>query len=100
MGIATARRIANWVRCYQCLLVAWSWQLSIAASSKWDHIMDFDQNYRLLWTSTGQDITFEIQSRTQGFVGLGFSRDGTLADSDIVVGWMDDGQTRFQVSFI
>ncbi|XP_021710974.1 MOXD1 homolog 2 [Aedes aegypti] len=95
MGNSKMRKSTRMVRCFQCLLVAWSWQLGIGGSN-WDHIMDFDQNYRLLWTSTSKDITFEVQSRTQGFVGLGFSRDGTLADSDIVVGWMDDGQAQFQ----
>ncbi|XP_055593234.1 MOXD1 homolog 2-like [Uranotaenia lowii] len=65
-------------------------------SSMWDHVVDFDQNYRLLWTSTSQDITFEVQARTLGYVGLGFSRDGTLSDADLAIGWIDQGHVYFQ----
>ncbi|XP_055620959.1 MOXD1 homolog 2-like [Toxorhynchites rutilus septentrionalis] len=90
----TSRKIDSLVRCFQCLLVAWCCERS--SGSQWDHVVDFDHTYRLLWTSTSQDITFEIQAKTLGYVGLGFSLDGTLADSDIAIGWIDQGHAYLQ----
>lgn len=63
-----------------------------------DHTVDLDENYRLLWQIKGDDIIFEIQVRTLGYVGLGFSRDGSLYGADVVIGWVDQGQAFFQVS--
>ncbi|KFB49437.1 hypothetical protein ZHAS_00017541 [Anopheles sinensis] len=57
---------------------------------RWEHLVDFDPNFRLLWSVEGQEVTFEMQARTLGYVGVGFSKDGTLAGADLVVGWMDD----------
>lgn len=45
------------------------------------------------------EVTFEIQVRTLGYVGFGFSWDGKPSGADIVIGWVDNGQTYFQVSF-
>lgn len=66
---------------------------------KSDHVVDLDENYRLMWQVKEQDITFEIQVRTLGYVGLGFSRDGSLFGADVVIGWVDQGQAYFQVSY-
>lgn len=65
---------------------------------KSDHSVDLDENYRLMWQIKEQDIIFEIQVRTLGYVGLGFSRDGSLYGADVVIGWVDQGQAYFQVS--
>lgn len=64
----------------------------------WDHAVDLNEDFRILWTIINQDITFEVQARTLGYVGFGFSPDGNLAGSDIAIGWVDKGQTYFQVS--
>ncbi|XP_058126018.1 MOXD1 homolog 2-like [Anopheles ziemanni] len=69
---------------------------TVAAAAHWDHAVDLDENYRLLWSIAGQDITFEVQARTLGYVGLGFSTDGTIYGADIVIGWVDAGQVHFQ----
>jgi hypothetical protein len=66
--------------------------------SQWDHIVDFDDNYRLLWTSNNQDVTFEIHAKTLGYVGLGFSKDGSLMEADLAIGWVDQGHPMLQVS--
>uniref|UniRef100_A0A182MPP6 DOMON domain-containing protein n=1 Tax=Anopheles culicifacies TaxID=139723 RepID=A0A182MPP6_9DIPT len=65
---------------------------------QWEHLVDFDPNYRLLWSVGSQEVTFEIQARTLGYVGVGFSRDGTLLGADIAVGWIDQGHVFLQVS--
>ncbi|KFB49414.1 dopamine beta hydroxylase [Anopheles sinensis] len=72
--------------------------LSLASAAHWDHAVFLDDDYRLLWSITGQDITFEVQARTKGYIGLGFSKDGTIYGADIVIGWVDQGQVHFQVN--
>ncbi|XP_011202412.2 MOXD1 homolog 2 [Bactrocera dorsalis] len=62
----------------------------------WDHIIDLDDSFRLLWTITDKDAMFEVQVRTHGYVGFGFSRNGRQEGADIVIGWVDKGQTFFQ----
>lgn len=74
--------------------------LKFATGARWAHSATLSPDFRLLW-SLGpgpQDITFELQVRTLGYVGFGFSPDGRMAGSDIVVGWVDQGQVYFQVS--
>lgn len=74
--------------------------LVYASGARWSHSAYLSPDYRLLW-SLGpgpQDITFEIQVRTLGSVGFGFSRDGQLAGADMVVGWVHGGQVILEVS--
>lgn len=69
-------------------------------SARWAHSAYLSPDYRLLWSlgPGSQDITFELQVRTLGYVGFGFSKDGRMAGSDMVIGWVDHGQVYFQVS--
>ncbi|XP_049295194.1 MOXD1 homolog 2-like [Anopheles funestus] len=66
------------------------------STPQWEHLVDFDPNYRLLWSVGSQEVTFEIQARTLGYVGVGFSRDGTLVGADIAIGWIDQGHVYLQ----
>ncbi|EDW70050.1 MOXD1 homolog 2 [Drosophila virilis] len=66
------------------------------ATPVWDHAIDLNEDFRILWQIINQDITFEIQARTLGYVGFGFSPDGNLAGADMAIGWVDKGQTYFQ----
>lgn len=70
---------------------------STVLGAHWDHSVFLDGDYRLLWSISGSDITFEVQVRTHGYIGLGFSKDGTIYGADIVIGWVDVGQVHFQV---
>lgn len=72
--------------------------LDIVYGAHWDHSINLNDDYRLLWNIREQEITFEIQVRTLGYVGLGFSKDGTIYGSDMAIGWVDQGQAHFQVS--
>lgn len=66
---------------------------------RWDNDVLLDENFRMLWTiEGGRDATFEVQVRTLGYVGVGFSQDGRIPGSDVAVGWIHQGQTYFQVS--
>lgn len=67
--------------------------------ARWSHSAMLNPDYRLLW-SLGpgkQDITFELQVRTLGYIGFGFSKDGRMTGADMVIGWVDKGQVYFQV---
>ncbi|CAG0902663.1 unnamed protein product, partial [Darwinula stevensoni] len=59
--------------------------------------LDNDGIMNLYWTPDLEsgDITFELHAKTQGWAGLGFSANGAMPGSDIVVGWIKDGQTYF-----
>ncbi|KAL7020263.1 hypothetical protein ACKWTF_011448 [Chironomus riparius] len=65
------------------------------AQQAWDHVVDLDQNYQLLWTVKDTDIIFEARVRTHGYVGFGFSRDGTIYGADVFIGWIDDAHTFY-----
>lgn len=73
-------------------------QICQVFSVHWDHSTYLNDDFRLLWTVQSPDVTFEVQVRTLGYVGLGFSRDGSRSGADIAIGWIDHGQTFFQVS--
>ncbi|XP_050302143.1 MOXD1 homolog 2 [Anthonomus grandis grandis] len=82
----------------QRFLIVFLYLLRLVYSARWAHSTYLSPDYRLLW-SLGpgpQDITFELQVRTMGYVGFGFSKDGRMAGSDMVIGWVDHGQVYFQ----
>ncbi|XP_037935684.1 MOXD1 homolog 2-like [Teleopsis dalmanni] len=66
----------------------------------WDHAVDLNEDFRILWTIINQDVTFEIQARTLGYVGFGFSNDGNIAGADMAIGWVDNGHTFFQDRYV
>lgn len=69
------------------------------ANLMWDHAMYLNENYLLQWTVKEPDIMFEVQVRSHGYVGFGFSRDGaTIYGADVFIGWIDEGHTFFYVS--
>lgn len=68
------------------------------ASRIWDHSVYLDENYLLQWTVKEPDILFEVQVKAHGYVGFGFSRDGTIYGADVFIGWVDEGHIFFYVS--
>lgn len=64
---------------------------------RWDNSVNLNDDFRMLWNIVDREVTFEVQVRTLGYIGLGFSRDGVLSGSDIAIGWVSQGQTYFQV---
>ena len=57
-----------------------------------------NDRYHLFWKSDAKSITFEVHVRAKGWVGFGISPNGAMAHSDLVTGWVKDGQVYFQVS--
>lgn len=62
-------------------------------------ILDHLGNYHVYWKFNQTHITFEVHVKTRGYVGLGFSPNGKMYPSDVVVGWVKDGVPHFSVSF-
>ena len=57
--------------------------------------------YELYWTfdNAAENISFAVRVQTTGWVGFGISPNGQMPNSDVVIGWVDNGQTFFHVSF-
>lgn len=70
---------------------------SLSDDMEWDHSVDLDENFRLLWRVKEPDIVFEMQVKTLGYIGFGFARSEYIYGADMVVGWIDK-HTFFQVS--
>ncbi|XP_069693146.1 MOXD1 homolog 2-like [Periplaneta americana] len=70
--------------------------LGRVTGAHWTHSTDLDPNYSVFWTPGEEDITFEVQVRTLGYIGFGFSADGQMPGADIVTAWVRDGQVFFQ----
>lgn len=53
-----------------------------------------DDQYIVYWKVSGltqnDEITFEIHAKTLGWIGLGFSSNGGMPGSDVVMGGWDD----------
>ncbi|XP_020297995.1 MOXD1 homolog 2 [Pseudomyrmex gracilis] len=63
----------------------------------WKHSAVLDNNFLVLWTPDEREVTFEVQVKTLGYVGLGFTRDDDHTGADMVIGWVDNnGQVHLQ----
>jgi hypothetical protein len=68
-------------------------------TSSWDHHVAISNDFHLSWTASEMEIVFMVQVRTRGCFGFGFSRDGSVHNADIVIGWIDNGgESSFYVS--
>lgn len=67
-------------------------------SSSWDHHVAISNDFHISWTARELEIIFMVQVKTRGCFGFGFSRDGSVHNADIVIGWMDNGESSFYVS--
>ena len=87
--------------------MVWMWAVLLTVTlglghvtgAHWTHSVDLDPNFTVFWTPGAEDITFEVQVRTLGYIGLGFSADGQMPGADMVTGWVRDNQVFFQVGF-
>ena len=56
-----------------------------------------DDVYHLFWKNDDTSITFEVHAKVKGWVGFGLSPNGGMPNSDIVIGWVEDGVSYFEV---
>lgn len=81
-----------------CQLMTLLLFVNIVTSREWKNSAALDNNFLVLWTPNEKDIVFEVQVKTQGYVGLGFTSDERHT-ADMVIGWVDNnGQVHLQVS--
>ena len=72
--------------------------LQLASSIEWKHSAVLDNNFLVLWTPGENDVTFEVQVKTPGYVGFGFTKEDGSEGVDMVIGWVDNnGQVHLQV---
>lgn len=64
--------------------------------------MDNMGKYQIFWLpgATDEDnITFEVQVKTKGWIGVGFGPIAGMANADIVIMWIDrDGRGQISVN--
>ncbi|XP_023665921.2 DBH-like monooxygenase protein 1 homolog [Paramormyrops kingsleyae] len=89
---------------YVCSLVflttfRFSAVLSSGIGFKHSAILDSHGKYRIKWKHHETTITFEMEVETTGYVGFGFSPNGEMALSDIVIGGVENGKPYIQDCF-
>ncbi|XP_073529316.1 DBH-like monooxygenase protein 1 isoform X1 [Phyllobates terribilis] len=62
-------------------------------------VLDSKGKYKMYWMHKENIITFLVQVETLGYVGLGFSSNGAMASSDIVIGGIEKGKPYLQDYF-
>lgn len=72
---------------------------SYESSLTWAHSerLDPDGDVILRWVNTDSSITFRLESRTRGYVGLGFNSAKNMRGADLVVAWVDDRNGNAQI---
>lgn len=84
-----------------CLSLALLFSIQSCHGIEWKHSAILDNNFLVLWTPGENDVTFELQVMTPGYVGFGFMRDDGREGVDMVIGWVDNnGQVHLQVSVL
>lgn len=74
------------------------WEPAPTESYLLHDVLDHLGNYHVFWKFNSTHITLEIHVNTSGYVGFGFSPNGKMYPSDVVIGWMKDGISHFSVS--
>lgn len=61
----------------------------VLEKNSWLSAIQMDR-VRISWTPLEHSVVFLVEARTRGYVGVGFSLDGKMANADLVVTWVDD----------
>ncbi|VVC90355.1 unnamed protein product [Leptidea sinapis] len=72
---------------------------SYESSLIWAHSERLDESGDVLlrWVNTDTSITFRLEARTRGYVGLGFNSARNMRGADLVVAWVDDRHGNAQL---
>ena len=63
-------------------------------------VLDPEEKMKLYWTVDwdGKSVSFAVEAETTGWVGFGISSgNGRMVGSDLVIGWVKDGQGYLKV---
>ena len=65
----------------------------------WAHTEKLDDHGEVVlrWVNTDSSITFRLEAKTRGYVGLGFNSVGNMRGADLVVAWVDDRHGNAQI---
>ena len=66
-------------------------------------VLDPQQKMKLFWTVDwdAETVSFAVEAETTGWVGFGFSTgSGQMIGSDVVIGWVKDGEGYLKVRII
>lgn len=72
---------------------------SYESSLTWAHSerLDVNGDVVLRWVNSDNSITFRLEARTRGYVGIGFNSVRNMRGADLVVAWVDDRNGNAQV---
>lgn len=72
---------------------------SFESSLVWAHSERLDENgdVVLRWVTSDSSITFRVEARTKGYVGIGFNSGRNMMGADLVIAWVDDYNGNAQV---
>ncbi|GIY63848.1 DBH-like monooxygenase protein 1 [Caerostris extrusa] len=89
--------------CNQRFVVVFSVVLFCVAAEEGFHCttLDSEDKFHVCWKvieleDGDRDIIFKLEVKTHGYVGFGLSSNGGMTGSDIVTGWVKNGQVYFQ----
>ncbi|KAM8945538.1 DBH-like monooxygenase protein 1 [Pelodytes ibericus] len=79
-------------------LAAEAWSVDLQSFTH-NAVLDGQSKYKVHWSHQGDTITFVLQVETLGYVGFGFSPNGAMASSDIVIGGVEKDKPYLQDYF-
>ncbi|XP_048452822.1 DBH-like monooxygenase protein 1 homolog isoform X2 [Rhincodon typus] len=92
-------RLGSLLTWYSVLRVLVSKESPASAAGTWRRltfshhaVLDENGKYHLRWKHENMVITFEVEVETRGYVGLGLSPTGSMAQSDMVIGGVANGR--------
>jgi len=63
---------------------------SLSLNDFWTHKIYLDRNVTVSWNSSDSEwLEMEMSAPVKGYVAIGFSPNGQMRGSDIVLGWVD-----------
>ena len=62
-------------------------------------VLDTQEKMRLYWTVNwdAKMVSFAVEAETTGWVGFGFSENGGMKGSDVVIGWVKNNKGYLKV---
>ena len=79
------------------LLVLWA-GISSAMAQTYDHSLTIT-HMEFHWTIDGDKLKFKLVGKTDGWVGVGFNATNKMKGADIIIGYVEDGETKVSDDF-
>lgn len=74
--------------------------IEYAHQQQLEHSPGSPADYFLYWNVVADVIQIKITAKTTGWIGFGLSPEGTMVDSDVVIGWVSaEGDSFFDDRF-